>query len=449
MKYLVWMGRILYALTFIMAGFDPISKGTRGYAATRKDLRSISRSVGALSLGCLLVLVLVGCEKKTPPAFERPPAPVSVVAAISQDVPIYLDEIGKFVAREVVSVQPQISGRIVQIHFTDGADVKAGDLLFTIDPRPFEADLQRAQANLAKDTALKNQAEANLAKDIAQAKTAEIQAQRYAKLIQQGIVSKEQYDQIRTNAEALNATVNADRAALRSAEEAIQVDKAAIESAKVQLSYCYIRSPIDGRAGQRLVDLGNVVSPGDSTPLLVIQRLDPIYADFTITQDDLSAVQWNMAQGTLRVEVRLPDEPDNPRSGELTFLDNAVQDTTGTVKLRATIPNGDHRFWPGRLVKVRLILSMLQGAVLVPAAAPQMSAKGPFVYVVKEDSTAELRPVTLGQRQGDLVVVNQGLRPGEPVVVNGQIAVTPGGKVRIDETRISESAPATNPGGKS
>jgi multidrug efflux system membrane fusion protein len=179
--------------------------------------------------------------------------------------------------------------------------------------------------------------------------------------------------------------------------------------------------------------------------LLVIDRLDPIYADFTITEDDLTAVQRNMREGTLKVEVRLPDEPNMPKQGELTFLDNAVQEGTGTVKLRSTIPNGDHFFWPGRFVKVRLILKTLSNAVLVPAAAPQMSANGPFVYVIKEDSTAELRPVKLGQRQGDLIVVADGLQKGERVVTTGQLAVMPGAKVHVDEPR---SVTSPEPAGK-
>ena len=195
------------------------------------------------------------------------------------------------------------------------------------------------------------------------------------------------------------------------AEAQVQQSQAAVETARLNLEYCTIRSPIDGRAGQRLVDIGNVVAANTGS-LLVIERLDPIYADFTITENDLTAVQRNMQSGTLKVEVRLPDEPDKPRDGKLTFLDNAVQEGTGTVKLRATIPNGDHYFWPGRFVKVRLVLSTLHGAVLVPAAAPQISAKGPFVYVIKEDSTAELRPVKLGQRQDEFVVVEEGLSLG-------------------------------------
>ncbi len=352
----------------------------------------------------------------------------------------------------MVSIQPQVSGRIIKIHFTDGANVKKGDMLFTIDTRPFEANLRQAQANVSRDLALKKQAEANLARDIAQQKYGEVEAKRYRTLVEQGVVSREQYDQVQSNAESLKATVEADRAAIHSAEESIKVDTAAVESAKVELSYCYIRSPIDGRAGQRLVDIGNVVNPGGSNggsgsnngtgsgtsgsggSLLVIERLDPIYADFTISQNDLANVQQQMRAGTLKTEVRLPDSED-PVTGQLTFLDNAVQNATGQVSLRATIPNEGHRFWPGRFVNIRLVLSTIHGAVLVPATAPQMSAKGSYVYVVKQDSTAEQRPVSLGQRQGDLVVVEKGVEAGERVVTNGQVGVTPGGKVRIEEPR--------------
>ena len=213
----------------------------------------------------LTTAVFTGCTNKAAQqGFERPPAPVSVTEAVMQDVPNYIDVIGKTVAREVVSIQPQVSGRILKIHFTDGANVKKGDLLFTIDTRPFEANLRQAQANVSKDVALQKQAEANLAKDLAQSKYGDIETKRYATLVEQGVVSREQYDQIRSNAESLKATVEADRAAIHSAEESIKVDTAAVDSVKVELSYCYIRSPIDGRAGQRLVDIGNVVNPGGS-----------------------------------------------------------------------------------------------------------------------------------------------------------------------------------------
>src|SRR2546421_827424 len=260
----------------------------------------------------------IGCTNKAAQqGFDRPPAPVSVTAAVMQDVPTYLDAIGKTVAREVVSIQPQVSGRITKINFTDGSNVKKGDLLFTIDTRPFEASLRQAQANVSKDLALKKQAEANLAKDLAQSKYGDIETKRYATLVEQGVVSREQYDQIRSNAESLKATVEADRAAIHSAEESIKVDTAAVDSVKVELSYCYIRSPIDGRAGQRLVDIGNVVNPGGSSgggasnnanggnsgsnnSLVVIERIDPIYGDFTISLDNIAEVHEQMGQGALK-----------------------------------------------------------------------------------------------------------------------------------------------------
>ena len=397
-----------------------------------------SKKSRAVTLMAITAILGAGCGKKQEMSFDRPPAPVTVAAAVTQDVPVYLDQIGKCVAREVVEIRPQVSGRITNIHFADGANIKKGDLLFTIDPRPFQVSLQQVEANLAKDIASKKQAEAALTRDKAQAKLGEAQARRYEQLNRQGVVSNEQSDQMQTNAEALNATVAADVAAVRNAEESIKADEAAIETAKLQLSYCFIHSPIDGRAGQRLVDVGNLAAPGVGTPLLVIQRLDPIYADFTISQNDLSAVQRNMSQGALKAEVRLPDEPNKPVVGNLTFVDNAVKDATGTVNLRATIDNNDRRFWPGRFVNVRLVLSVLRGAVLIPATAPQMSAKGQFVYVIKDDSTADMRPVTVGQRQGDMVVIEKGIASGEKVVVNGQLGVTPGGKVLVEQPKAAD-----------
>jgi multidrug efflux system membrane fusion protein len=367
---------------------------------------------GALAFISVSTLLSIGCQEKPTAAPERPPAPVSAIAATTQDVPLYIDAIGKIVAREVVSVQPQVSGRITQIHFVDGADVKTGQALFTIDPRPYEAQLNAAEASLAQ---------ARAALDLAK-----INFTRIESITDPRAVSRQDYD-TKKNAVAV-------------AEAQVKQNQAAVESSRLNLEYCTIRSPINGRAGQRLVDLGNVVT-ANSGSLLVIQRLDPIYADFTVTENDLTAVQLNMARGILEVEVHLPNEPEMARQGKLTFLDNSVQDGTGTVRLRATISNDDRRFWPGRFANVRLILGKHQSAVLIPAGAPQMSAKGPFVYVIKQDSTAELRPVTLGQRQGDLVVVNKGINPGERVVVNGQLGVTPGGKVRVAQPPTVENTP--------
>ena len=256
-------------------------------------------------LGIVLIAgaICAGCANQAQQSFERPPAPVVVSTAVSQDVSNYMDALGKIVAREVVAIQPQVSGRIMKIHFTDGANVRKGQLLFTIDPRPFEANLKQAQANLARDVAAKKQAEANLAREIARENWGRAQVDRYRTLVEQGVVAKEQYEQLRADYETLRANTEATRAAVRSADETIKVNNAAIETAKVQLSYCYLHSPIDGRAGQRLVDIGNVVNPGgpsnsengtSNNALLVIERLDPIYADFTISQNHLTAVQEQM-----------------------------------------------------------------------------------------------------------------------------------------------------------
>ena len=410
------------------------------------------KQVVSYRLGILLAIsaTLVGCVNKAQQSFERPPAPVVVSTAVSQDVSNYMDALGKIVARETVAIQPQVAGRIEKIHFADGANVRKGQLLFTIDPRPFDANLKQAQANLAKDVAAKKQAEANLAREVARENWGRNQVVRYRTLVEQGVVAREQYEQLRTDYDTLKANSEAARAAVRSADETLKVDNAAIDTAKVQLSYCYIHSPIDGRAGQRLVDIGNVVNPGGGTgsnssagtpsnALLVIERLDPIYADFTVSQNNLSAVQEQMRAGSLRAEVKLPDSPEDGVFGQLTFVDNAVQTETGQVTLRATLPNPGHRFWPGRFVNVRLMLGSIPGAVLVPATAPQMSAAGSYVYVVKPDSTAEQRTVSLGQRQGDLVVVEKGVAAGEKVVVNGQLGVTPNGKVVIQQTPANQA----------
>jgi multidrug efflux system membrane fusion protein len=426
---------------------------------------------------------------------------VTVATAVARDTSLYLDEVGKCAATEVVSIQPQTSGRIVKIHFADGADLRQGDLLFTIDPRPVQATLEQAEANVARDQAQARQAEANVARDqaaVRQAQAALTQAQaqlgqaeanvvrdqaqlenaqaqdrRYTELVRQGYVAREQADQVRTAMETATATLRADQAMVENAKAAIaaaeaalaqaraavlagqaavenaaatvRANQAAVESAQLQLAYTQIRAPIDGRAGQRLADLGNIVTANTGS-LLSIQRLDPIYVEFTVTENDLTEVQRHMRGGRLAVEVRLPDRPDAMMPGTLTFLDNAVQEGTGTVKLRATVPNRERGLWPGRFVNVRLILGQVAGAVLIPAAAPQASAKGLFVYVVKDDGTADLRPVTLGQRQDDLVIVVAGVKPGERVVTNGQIGVAPGGKVRIEAPGDPAKAPA---GGKS
>jgi membrane fusion protein, multidrug efflux system len=369
-------------------------------------------------LGGIVVAFLRAGNQQSPQAgFQRPPASVAVAMAIAQDVPVYLDEIGKCVAREMVSIQPQVSGRITRIQFADGANVKAGDTLFTIDPRPYHAMLQVAEADL-------EQAKSALV-------LAKIQFERSEKLLESKDISQSDYDTAKNGVEI--------------AEAQVKRSEAAVENARLNLEYCFIRSPIDGRAGRRLIDIGNVVAPSSGS-LLTIQRIDPIYADFIVNENDLAVVQKNMAQGALRAEVRLPDLPDSISIGKLTFLDNAVQSGTGTVELRATVPNSNYRLWPGQFVKVRLVLNTIHNAVLIPSAASQMSAKGPIVFVVKGDATAELRPVVLGQRQGDFVVITQGVNAGDQVIISGQMAVAPGAKVHIAESQDSGSQTGGNKG---
>src|SRR5689334_2404852 len=260
-------------------------------------------------LGFLAVVALAtACQRSQQTTFERPPAPVTAATAAARDVPVYIDAVGKVVAREVVSIQPQVSGRITKIHFTDGAEVKVGDLLFTIDPRPYQAQLNQAEANLAQAAAAVNLAKVNF--------------ERVETVNDPRAVSRQDYDTKKNAVETAQAT--------------LQQNNAAVETARLNLEYCFIRSPINGRAGQRMVDMGNVVSANTGS-LLVIQRLDPIYVDFTITESALDDVQRNMANRTLLVEANLPDDNLPGREGKLTFLDNAVQDGTGTVKLRATL----------------------------------------------------------------------------------------------------------------
>ena len=377
---------------------------------------------GSKLFGAILLLAVatvgVSCSRSNVRAegpAALPPPLVTVVQATAHDVPRYLDEIGRNAAFESVNVTPQVAGQVIERHFQDGENLKKGQLIFVIDPRPYKAQLDSARANLAQVRAA--------------LELAKIQFARDQELVGTRAISKQDYDTKKNTVDVNEAQVEA--------------AKAAIETAQINLDYCYIHSPIDGRAGARLVDVGNVVQP-NTTSLLSIQRIDPIYATFTITEQDLAEVQKRMSRGMLKALVRLPaDAEDAARPGKVEFLDNAVQNATGTVNLRATIPNADRHFWPGQFVNVRLLLDTEKGTVLIPNQAAQISQQGPFVFVVKSDDTAELRPVTLGQRQGNDVVIASGLEVGERVVLAGQLLVRPGSQVHV-----ASSAPATVPAPK-
>jgi len=371
----------------------------------------ISLATGALALG--------GCKQAEAPAQQQagaPPAPlVTLAVATAHDVPVYIDAIGNGGASDSVTITPQVSGLITQRHFEDGADVKKDQLLFVIDPRPYQAQLDLAEAQLAS-----NQAALDLAN---------IQLKRYQDVPDSRAISASDYD-LRKNA------VDVARAQ-------ILASQAAIETAKLNLEYCSIKSPLDGRAGRRMQDVGNV-AVGMQTGLLSLQRLDPMYVNFTIAEKDLPEVQKEMAAGILKTQVRLPSEtPEQGRQGALEFLDNSVQQTTGTVNLRATVPNADHHFWPGQFVQVRLVLSTIKSAVLIPTECTQISQKGPFVYVVTADNTSELHEVTLGQPQGGMIVITSGVKAGDRVVLTGQMMLQPGGKVRTEDPTATAPANAS------
>ncbi len=377
-----------------------------------------------------LVLAFSGCAKKAAEAERRVPVPVLVAKVAAKDVPVQVTGIGTVEAYSTVSVKSLVVGAVDQVNFTEGQEVKKDALLFTIDPRPFQTDLERAQANLSRDTAALKQAEATVAKDQANAQNAAVEKHRYEQLYQKGVVAKEQFDQASATADALDAAVRADQAAVDNAREAIRADQAAIEAAKLNLSYCYIRSPIEGRTGSLLIHSGNIVKSNDTT-LVVINQIHPIYVDFSVPERDLPAIREYAAKGAVEVAATIPADTGAPVQGKLSFIDNAVNAATGTILLKGVFENRDGRLWPGQFVNVTVTLTTQPNAVVVPNPAIQTGQAGQFVYVVRSDMTVESRPVTIARIVGDLTVIDKGLQPGETVVTDGQIRLVPGAPVQI------------------
>ena len=397
-------------------------------AESLRNCVTIKKETVALIVG-LAALFSVGCSsKKNAQPAKSHAVPVTVAQVVSRDVPLQVHAIGTMKAFSTVSIKSMVSGEVVKVHFAEGQEVKKGSLLFEIDPRPFEADLQSREANLARDNAALMQAKANLERDSAQAENASVQKNRYRLLVEKGVATKEQADQMNTNAEAAAAAVRADQAALNSAGEAIRADRAAIEQAKIQLGYCKIYSPIDGRTGALMVDRGNIVKANDAA-MVVIHQVQPIYADFAVPEQYLPEIRRYMSVGKLRVEVL----PQNEISSEgfLSFVDNAVDSVTGTIKLKATFRNAAERLWPGQFVSVVMTLSAQPNAVVVPNEAVQSGQEGSFVYVVKPDLTVEVRPIKEGRVVGDETVVASGLQPGDRVVTDGQLQLVPGARIEI------------------
>jgi multidrug efflux system membrane fusion protein len=350
------------------------------------------------------------------------PAGVPVVAetAVRRSVPLELHAVGNVETIDTVAVRPLVGGELVDVRFREGTDVKAGAVLFVIDPRPYEAALHQAEANLARD-------EAN-------ARNARLEAQRGASLFAQGVLSHEQHDALANTADALDATVRADRAA--------------VESARLDLGYCTIRSPLDGRAGSLLVQRGNIVKAVDGGPLVVINRIAPVFVSFSVPEARLAEVKAARAAGRLSVAAVVSGDTGGPLSGELTFLDNAVDRTTGTIRLKGTFPNREHRLWPGQFVDVRLSMGARSDVVVVPASAIQTGQSGSFVFVVGKDLTVEARPVLAGPEVDGSVIVEKGVEAGERVVTDGQIRLVPGAKVEL-KPPVGATGPASAAEGRS
>ncbi len=341
------------------------------------------------------------------------PVPVTVASVQQKSVPIEIRVIGTAEAYSTVAVRSQITGQLIAVNFKEGDDVRQGQTLFALDKRPLEAAL--------------DQAEANLQRDLAQAANAEAQAKRYQDLADLGIATREQVETTRTGAAALRATVEADRAA--------------VENAKVQLEYATIAAPISGRTGALMVHEGNLVRANDTTPLVVINQVTPIYVSFAIPESRLPELKHYLSLGTLGVEAKSPTEAGPPSRGRITFVDNNVEQTTGTIRVKATFPNEDRRLWPGQFVNVTVALTRDPNAVVVPTAAVQNGQQGQYAFVVRPDHSVEYRVVQVERTNGDETVIKAGLRPGETVVTDGHLRLVDGSRVSIK----GEDAPRVAP----
>ena len=394
-----------------------------------------------LSVALLLAALSACALKKAQPETAAPQpegAPVLAATVTQKTIPLQVTAIGTVEPYSAVAIKSQVNGELVKVQFTEGQFVKKGEVLFTIDPRPFEASLKQAEAELAKTAAQAEQAAATLAGSTAQARNAEAQARRYGELFRNGLVSRDQYDQFRTSAEALGKTAQADQAAVETARQAIGADKAVVENARLMLSYTTIRSPMEGRTGSLMVNRGNLVKAGDTTPLVVINQVNPIYASFTVPEKQLPEIRRYQQAGKLRVEA-VPQDSRLAEEGTMTFVDNAVDTATGTIKLKATFANTHRQLWPGQFVNITLTLGTQPDAIVVPTEAVQNGPQGPYVFIIRPDQTVEMRQVTIARTLGGDTIIGQGLQPGETVVTDGQLRLTPGAKVRIRSSSEAEA----------
>ncbi|HTA41067.1 MAG TPA: efflux RND transporter periplasmic adaptor subunit [Bryobacteraceae bacterium] len=383
----------------------------------------------------ILAVVQIACNSATPSAAGGrgrgafPATPVSVAKAEQRDVPLEVREIGAVEAISVIAVKAQIGGELNKVLFKEGDDVRAGQELFEIDPRPYQQAIDQAQAAIVKDEALIAQAQANLSRDRVQTANAKEQADRYAALAKDGLISKDQNEQYQTTFNAQNEALRADEAAINSAKATLNVDKAALETAKLNLTYCFIHSPIDGRAGALLVQAGNLVKANDTNALVNINEMQPVDITFSVPEQMLGEIRSYEKARPLSVNAIIA--ADHHVTGALHFIDNSVDNTTGTIKLKAEFPNADRSLWPGQFVNVVMTLRTLKGVTVIPSEAVQSGQQGQFVYVVNADGTVANRIVQLGEEVDKRIVVESGVNPGDTVVTDGQMRLIPGARVRV------------------
>jgi membrane fusion protein, multidrug efflux system len=374
--------------------------------------KTLRRGASSALLACAALILLISCTgtKAAPPS--NPSVPVMAAEVEQKNVPLQVKAIGAVEAYSNVSIKTQITGELTGVFFKEGDDVKKGQLLFTLDKRPLEADLRRAEGTLAKDQA--------------QAAHAQTQARRYEALWNSGVVSREEYDQMRANADALEAAVRADRGA--------------VENARVQIQYCSIYSPINGRTGPLMIHRGNMIKANDTPFLVSINQVQPIYATFTVPEQNLGEIKKYASGGKLPIKAYIPNDTRGPSIGRLSFIDNAVDQATGTIKIKGEFANPDRRLWPGQFVDVVLTLADQPNTIVIPSQAIQSGQQGQFVFVVKPDMTVETRPVTVSRSSDGQAVVDKGLAPGERVVTDGQLRLVPGAKVELKQAAVPPSA---------
>lgn len=356
-----------------------------------------------LALPAVLAAALLACGRNAGPVVPAPPAaPVVVGQVVRRDVPVTLRSIGNVLALATVDVRAQVDGKVLAVRFGEGAEVAKGQALFTIDPETYRIAAARAEAQLARDQALLQKAKGDVA--------------RYGKLVEKEYVTREQYETAESQAASLEATIRA--------------DEAAVAAARLDLARTTIEAPIAGRAGTVRVDAGNLVR-ANGDPLVTILATRPVRASLSVPEKYLSEIRARSRQGALRVRAAAPGESAAGHEGTLTFIDNAVDRTTGTIRLEATFPNDDQALWPGQFVEMTIELSVQVDAVIAPTAAIQAGQQGAYVFVVREDGTAEMRPVVVDRALGAESVIAQGLSGGETVVTDGQLRVVPGAKVAV------------------